>query len=99
MRRLHGEMDQAVGRLRLERYTHRLRFGLDYLDTEDDAQVPDDLQERIDNGGLFFWDANDALHFQGQLEAHGAITGRRKLPWRYPGPMKFVMKFSHAYWH
>ena len=61
-------------------------FGLDYLDTEDDVQLPDDLQERIDNGDLFFWDATDALNFQGQLQAYGAITGRRKLPWRYRWP-------------
>jgi len=61
-------------------------FGLDYLDTEDDAQLPDELQERIDSGELFFWDAGDALDFQGQLQAYGAITGRRKLPWRYRWP-------------
>jgi hypothetical protein len=61
-------------------------FGLDYFDPEDDAQLPDELQERIDNGELFFWDANDALDFQGQLEAYGAISGRRKLPWRYRWP-------------
>jgi hypothetical protein len=61
-------------------------FGLDYLDTEDDAQLPDELQERIDSGELFFWDAGDALDFQGQLEAYGAISGRRKLPWRHRWP-------------
>ena len=61
-------------------------FGLDFLDTEDDAQLPDDLQERMDSGELFFWDAGDALDFQGQLEACGAISGRRKLPWRYRWP-------------
>jgi len=61
-------------------------FGLDYLDTYEDAQLPDELQERIDSGELFFWDAGDALDFQGQLQAYGAITGRRKLPWRYRWP-------------
>ena len=61
-------------------------FGLDYLDTEDDAQLPDELQEHIDSGELFFWDATGALDFQGQLEAYGAISGRRKLPWRYRWP-------------
>jgi hypothetical protein len=61
-------------------------FGLDYLDVEDDAQLPDELQERIDSGELFFWDAAGALDFQGQLQAYGAITGRRKLPWRYRWP-------------
>lgn len=61
-------------------------FGLDYLDLEDDIQLPDGLQERIDDCNLFFWDAGDALDFQGQLQAYGAITGRRKLPWRYRWP-------------
>ena len=87
LRILHGEMDQAV----LAAYGWRdmptdCGFGLDYLDVEDDAQLPDALQERIDSGELFFWDANDALDFQGQLQAYGAITGRRKLPWRYRWP-------------
>ena len=87
LRRLHDEMDQAV----LAAYgwsdvPTACGFGLDYLDTEEDAQLPDALQERIDDGNLFFWDANDALDFQGQLQAYGAITGRRKLPWRYRWP-------------
>jgi hypothetical protein len=97
LRALHQEMDQAV----LEAYgwsdalTQAITgnphhtpcgFGLDYLDTEEDAQLPDDLQERIDAGDLFFWDAGDALDFQGQLQATGAISGRRKLPWRYRWP-------------
>jgi len=48
-------------------------------------------QERIGagsekSGDLFFWDATGALDFQGQLQAYGAITGRRKLPWRYRWP-------------
>jgi hypothetical protein len=97
LRALHQEMDQAV----LEAYgwsdalTQAISdnphqspcgFGLDYLDTEEDAQLPEALQERIDAGDLFFWDAGDALDFQGQLQAYGAITGRRKLPWRYRWP-------------
>ena len=87
LRRLHGEMDQAV----LNAYgwsdvATACGFGLDYLDSEEDAQLPDELQERIDSGELFFWGAGDALDFQGQLQAYGAITGRRKLPWRYRWP-------------
>ncbi len=87
MRRLHSEMDQAV----LAAYgwsdvPTACGFGLDYLDIEDEAQLPENLQERIDSGELFFRDADDALDFQGQLEAYGAITGRRKLPWRYRWP-------------
>jgi hypothetical protein len=87
LRRLHKEMDQVV----LAAYgwsdvPTACGFGLDYLDTEDDAQLPEQLQEQIDSGEPFFWDANDALDFQGQLQAYGAITGRRKLPWRYRWP-------------
>ena len=87
LRRLHGEMDQAV----LHAYgwsdvPTACGFGLDYLDPEEDVQLPDELQERIDSGELFFRDASDALDFQGQLQAYGAITGRRKLPWRYRWP-------------
>jgi hypothetical protein len=87
LRRLHGEMDQTV----LAAYgwsdvSTACGFGLDYLDLEDDAQLPDELQQRIDDGNLFFWDAGDALDFQGQLTDYGAITGRRKLPWRYRWP-------------
>ncbi|MEB3304757.1 MAG: hypothetical protein VKL58_00935 [Cyanobacteriota bacterium] len=33
-----------------------------------------------------FWDAGDALDVQGQVQAHGAISRRRKLPWRYRWP-------------
>ena len=84
LRRLHGEMDQAV----LAAYgwsdvSTTCGFGLDYLDMEEDAKLPEELQERIDSGELFFWDANDALDFQGQLQAYGAIKAKKRLPWRY----------------
>jgi hypothetical protein len=91
LRRLHGEMDQAV----LNAYgwsdlptpgltNSPFGFGLDYLDLDDDIQLPEELQERIDSGDLFFWEADEACAFQGQLQA---ITGsRRKLPWRYRWP-------------
>jgi len=97
LRNLHGEMDQAVlnaygwsdvltQAIAANPHHTPCGFGLDYLDLEEDAQLPEDLQERIDGGDLFFWDAGDALDFQGQLQAYGAITGRRKLPWRYRWP-------------
>ena len=87
LRRLHGEIDQAV----LAAYgwsdvPNACGFGLEYLDLEEDTHLPDALQERIDSGELFFCEAGDALDFQGQLQANGAITGRRKLPWRYRWP-------------
>ena len=64
LRRLHGEMDQAVlnaygwsDALELGPGNSPCGFGLDYLDLEEEAQLPDELQERIDAGDLFFWDA------------------------------------------
>jgi hypothetical protein len=57
-----------------------------------DASNPTDKAQRasihtvLRQGELFFWEACDALDFQGQLQAHGAITGRRKLPWCYRWP-------------
>ena len=93
LRRLHGEMDQAV----LAAYgwgdgappgplNSPCGFGLDYLDLEDDAQLPDDLQERIDSGELFFWEADVACAFEAQVRAYGAVKGKKKLPWRYRWP-------------
>jgi hypothetical protein len=87
LRRLHARMDQAV----LQAYgwsdiPTACGFGLDDLDTDEDALLPDELQERIDSSELFFWDASDALNFQANLQACGAITGRSKLPWCYRWP-------------
>jgi hypothetical protein len=87
LRRLHGEMDQAV----LAAYgwsdvPTACGFGLDYLDLEEDAQLPDELQERIDSGQLFFWEADEACAFEAQVRAYGAVKGKKKLPWRYRWP-------------
>jgi hypothetical protein len=87
LRRLHGEMDQAV----LAAYgwsdvATACGFGLDYLDLEEDAQLPDDLQERIDSGELFFWEPDEACAFEAQVRAYGAVKGKKKFPWRYRWP-------------
>ena len=93
LRRLHGEMDQAV----LAAYgwsdvappgplNRPCGFGLDYIDLEDDAQLPDDLQERIDSGELFFWEPDEACAFEAQVRAYGAVKGKKKFPWRYRWP-------------
>jgi type I restriction-modification system DNA methylase subunit len=84
LRRLHGEMDQAV--LAAYGWVHvatACGFGLDYLDLEEDAQLPDDLQERIDNGEMFFWEPDEACAFEAQVRAYGAVKGKKKFPWRY----------------
>ena len=93
LRRLHAEMDQAVlaaygwsDVLQIGPSSSPCGFGLDYIDLEDDAQLPDDLQERIDSGDLFFWEADEALDVQGQLRATGAIKASRRLAWRYRWP-------------
>jgi hypothetical protein len=97
LRRLHDEMDQAV----LAAYgwsdalpadsgntanTSPCGFGLDYLDQEDDALLPPDLQERIASGELFFPTASEACSFQAQLRRYGAVKPSKKLPWRHRWP-------------
>ena len=101
LRRLHDAMDQTV----LAAYgwsdalpagsattpsTSPCGFGLDYLDTEDDALLPPDLQERIASGDLFFQTATDACSFQAQLRRYGAVKPSKKLPWshRWPDPIR-----------
>ena len=97
LRRLHDEMDQAV----LAAYgwsdalpagsattpsTSPCGFGLDYLDLEDDALLPPDLQERITSGDLFFPTASEACNFQAQLRRYGTVKPSKKLPWRHRWP-------------
>jgi hypothetical protein len=97
LRRLHDEMDQAV----LAAYgwldalptssdntpsTSPCGFGLDYLDLEDDALLPPDLQDRIVSGDLFFPTATEACSFQAQLRRYGAVKPSKKLPWRHRWP-------------
>jgi hypothetical protein len=87
LRRRHGEMDQVV----LNAYgwsdvPTACGFGLDYLDLEEDAQLPDDLQERIDSGELFFLEPDEACTFEAQVRAYGAVKGKKKFPWRYRWP-------------
>jgi hypothetical protein len=55
------------------------------------AQLPDQLQERIDGGDLFCWDANDALDFQGQLQAYGAVKAKSDFPGATAGLMLCAM--------
>jgi hypothetical protein len=85
LRRLHTEMDQAV----LSAYgwsdlPTACGFGLDYLDTDDEVELPDDLQDRIASGDLFFATAPEAISFDSQLRA--ATGSKRKLSWRYRWP-------------
>jgi hypothetical protein len=97
LRSLHQQMDQAV--LAAYRWSDVLPtgsgttlstspcgFGLDYLDTEDDALLPPDLQERIASGDLFFPTATQACSFQAQLRRYGAVKPSKKLPWRHRWP-------------
>jgi len=97
LRRLHEAMDQAV--LAAYGWSDALPtgsgtnpskspcgFGLDYLDTEDDALLPPDLQERIASGDLFFPTSSEACIFQAQLRRYGAVKPSKKLPWRHRWP-------------
>jgi hypothetical protein len=85
LRRLHGEMDQAV----LAAYGWSdvpidCGFGIDYLDLEEDAQLPDELQERTGSGELFFWEPDEACAFEAQLRASGAVKGKNENPLALP---------------
>lgn len=61
-------------------------FGLDHLDTEEDVQLPDELQGRIDSGSLFLWDAGESMAFESYLRSCVATKGRKTLPWRHRWP-------------
>ena len=81
LRELHGQMDRAV--LRAYGWSDidsTCGYGLDYLET-DKEDLPEEVQERIDSGDLYFADAYDAREFN-------IILGetKRKLPWRYRWP-------------
>jgi hypothetical protein len=85
LRRLHGEMDQAV----LAAYGWSdvpidCGFGIDYLDLEEDAQLLDELQERTGSGELFFWEPDEACAFEAQLRAYGAVKGKNENPLALP---------------
>lgn len=86
-RRLHSEIDRAVlAAYGWDDVLTACGFGLDSVDLADDIQLSEEVQERIATDEIFFWDTNEALDFQSQLQAHGVITGRSKLPWRYRWP-------------
>ena len=99
LRRLHDEMDQAVlaaygwsdilplgSDTTPSASTSPCGFGLDYIDLEDGALLPSDLQERIASGDLFFPTASEACNFQAQLRRYGAVKPSKKLPWRHRWP-------------
>ena len=60
--------------------------GLDHHGQEDHAQLPDDQHERIDSGGLFCWETDEACAFDAQVRAYGALKDKKKFPWRYLWP-------------
>lgn len=81
LRQLHDEMDRAV----LAAYgwadvDTTCGFVLDYLDLDEDAEIPVTIQEQIARGDLYFATAAAACEFEGQLRM------KRKLPWRYKWP-------------
>jgi hypothetical protein len=82
LRELHADMDRAV--LDAYRWTDiptDCGFALDYLDLEDEDDLPPDARDRIEAGDLFFPDAASAVRFNAAV-----ATGRRRLPWRYRWP-------------
>lgn len=61
-------------------------FGVEQVEIDNYETLPEDLREQIEGGGLFFLKASDAMDVENQLRTHGAIEGKKKLPWRYRWP-------------
>ena len=57
---------------------------MDYLDLDDDIQLPDVLNKKINTGDLFFQNFYDAITFEKQMQEF--LGNRKKLPWRYRLP-------------
>jgi len=82
LRELHEEMDKAVLKAYgWEDIDTTCGFCLDYLDIDEEDDIPLAVEERIDSGDYYFDTADEAMEFD-QL----ARTGKRKLPWRYRWP-------------
>ena len=85
LRSLHKELDQAIlnaygwGDLSLD-----YCFSLDYLDLDDDIQLPDSLKKQINSSELFFQEIYDAITFEKQVQEF--LGNHKKLPWRYRLP-------------
>ena len=79
LRQLHTQMDLAVLKAYgWEDLDTTCGFALDYLDLDEDNDIPPEAQDRIASGDYFFPTAEEAMHFDSLIS-----TGRRKLPWRY----------------
>ena len=88
LRRLHGEMDQAVPNAHgWGSVLTACGFGLDYLDLNGDVSLLPELQEHVDSGDLFFLKADEACAFQGQLRAYGVVSSKKSCPGVIAGPM------------
>ena len=88
LRRLHGEMDQAV----LAAYgwsdrAHTPAASASITSTsKTTSSSPKSCRSASTAATCSSGIANDALDFQGQLRASGAVKASRKLPWRYRWP-------------
>ncbi|WP_413465890.1 DUF559 domain-containing protein [Planktothrix agardhii] len=79
LRQLHTQMDLAVLKAYgWEDLDTTCGFALDYLDLDEDNDIPPEAQDRIASGDYFFPTAEEAMHFESLIS-----TGKRKLPWRY----------------
>jgi hypothetical protein len=79
LRQLHTQMDLAVLKAYgWEDLDTTCGFALDYLDLDEDSDIPPEAQDRIASGDYFFPTAEEAIYFDNLIS-----TGKRKLPWRY----------------
>jgi len=61
-------------------------FGLDHLDSDEDASIPEDIELQLNRGSLFFKKADQACAFEERLKSYGAVSRRKRLSWRYRWP-------------
>ncbi len=61
-------------------------FELDYLDLQEDIEIPVDIKDKITCENLFFNNFKEAILFTSRLKDCGALKRNHKLPWKYRWP-------------
>ena len=84
LRKIHKKIDQMV--CELYNWDLEIAYGycLDYLDIDEDDELPMELKDRISSGVLFFEDEISASSFENYLKSY--TKRNRKLNWRYRWP-------------
>jgi len=85
-RRLHNLLDKSVLDSYGWSYLHsNYGFGLNYLDIEEEQDIPSGLlKERVKEKNFFFNEVDEAIHFENEYRAF--TRSRKKLKWHYRWP-------------